>query len=181
MKVRLVFHSFPQCTAARLTPSNPAHALCLTETTVIDGNAQILFCRTFISGRKKEFRIWILNLHSGLLIKSPRKVSTRHLRYKTPIWWQNQLLSSRMKLFLVTRITFESIRDDILNCWKELGETLVIIRGTGTEAGEMEPGDSDWPYTSCRGNGIFLIPKHRFLLLFANTKPQSQLVAVPLV
>ena len=148
--------------AARLTPSNPAHALCLTETTVIDGDSQILFCRTFISGRKKEFRIWILNLHSGLLIKSPRKVSTRDTwDIKLTIWWQNQLLSSWMKLFLLTRITFESIRDDILNCWKELGETLVIIRGTGTEAGEMESGDSGWPDTSCRRKWNFFSSRNR--------------------
>ena len=86
-----------------------------------------------------------------------------------------------MKLFLFTRITFESIRDDILNCWKELGETLVIISGTGTEAEEMESGDSKWLDTNLRewGNKLdFSRPVsatrwQRFLLLFDNTKPQS--------
>ena len=56
-----------------------------------------------------------------------------------------------MNLFLVTRITFESIRDDILNCWKDLGETLVIISGTETEAGEIESKDSKCPDTSSMG------------------------------
>ena len=63
-----------------------------------------------------------------------------------------------MNLFLVTRITFESIRDDILNCWKDLGETLVIISGTETEAGEIESKDSKCSDTSSSGGdemGLF--------------------------
>ena len=46
---------------------------------LIDGGSQILFCRTLISGRM-EFKFWLLDL----LIKSPRKVSTRwHLRWNS--------------------------------------------------------------------------------------------------